>query len=135
MKKIKYLGGGWTDARDIDPESFQLTVGKVYELEHESEKDYLIMGDCGCGVYEYKKFFSIVEDTIHNPNQVEVGKLYESVLSGDNILYMGCQNYDTKEKFLLIVVDETGYGSSSVGVMVSMDLSMPIWKYGFVKKD
>lgn len=130
MKKVKYLGGGWTDKRTTDPKIFQLTIGKVYEVEHEGDDDYAVVSDVSeHWVYEYKRFFTVVKDKIHNPEQIEVGKLYKSPIFGNNVLYMGCKNYDTKKKFLLIVVDDDN--DSDVGVMVSMDLNMPIWKSGF----
>lgn len=136
MKKVKYLGGGWTDNNEHYPETFQLTVGKVYDFVSDDQY-YGVKSDTSEEiVYEHKYLFTIVEDdnVILNPEQVEVGKLYQSVLIGEAVLYMGCQNYDTKEKFLLIVVDDDDGCYTSVGLTVSMDLTMPIWKSGFVEK-
>lgn len=133
MKKVIYLGGGWVDTNNVNPNRYKLTIGKTYNLLRE-DPYYCVIGDVSDAlIFMEERFFTNLEETIHNPDEVEVGKLYESVLIGDNTLYMGCQNYDTREKFLLIVVDDSGY-DPSVGVMVSMDLSMPIWKGGFVKK-
>lgn len=118
MKKIKYIGGSWASS---------LTVGKLYDVIRE-DHHYLIKSDNGSEIYQEKYWF---EESIHNPEDVIVGQLYKSRMFGDSILYLGCQNYDTREKFLLIAVDDSL--SQSVGKTVTQNIKMPIWTNGFIK--
>ena len=72
MKKIKYLGGGWTQDPLQNPQNpqdcnkgvyYQLTVGKVYDVSRE-DRHYFFQDDNGEYLYEEKEFFEVVPDTI-----------------------------------------------------------------------
>jgi hypothetical protein len=74
--------------------------------------------------------------TIYNPSDIKVGKLYKNLNPRYNktVLYLGCINGDTNEKFLVIVVnDEDDY---IIGrTVLSPGDANTIWTVGFEEQD
>jgi hypothetical protein len=74
--------------------------------------------------------------TIHNPSDIKVGKLYKNLNPRYNktVLYLGCINGDTNEKFLVIVVnDEDDFGIGKTVLRETPETS--IWTVGFEEQD
>jgi len=71
--------------------------------------------------------------TIHNSSDIKVGKLYKTLEPRYNktVLYLGCINGDTHEKFLVVVVfDEDDY---YIGRTVIRNSNY--WNLGFEEQD
>lgn len=74
---------------------------------------------------------------IHKPSDIKVGKLYKTLnkFYYETVLYLGCINGDTDEKFLVIVVcDENKYYIGRTFPSPSSDTSN-LWEVGFEQQD
>ena len=67
--------------------------------------------------------------SIYSPDDIEVGKKYENSLCS-YVTYLGCQNYDTLEKFMIIIDGDDDF----TGQSATNDITFPIWRNGFYLK-
>lgn len=82
-----------------------------------------------CRVYKGEPVKTVSFPTsIHSPSDIEVGKKYENSLCY-GVTYLGCENYDTKEKFM-VIISQDGY-EPDYGKSASNNVNFPIWKNGF----
>ena len=93
MKKIKYLGGGWTeDPVKNGPEwGFKVTIGKIYDLVKEDDT-YQFIGDCGGLIYMWKEFCEVVEDTPED-------KFYRYIVINDDKVVYRTNNHADVESY------------------------------------
>jgi hypothetical protein len=68
--------------------------------------------------------------TIFSPSHIEIGKRYVNSLCYGTV-YLGCENYDTKEKFLVIIEDGEDNNSEFIARTASNKVNTPLWTMGF----